>query len=458
MKEYTISTIAQITGGKVVYGAPSQKVSSFSTDSRTISPGNFFIPIKGVHFDGHAYIKEAVKRGAVGYVFQDQMHDQTVSDPSVAVIKVDNTLVAYGAMAHYHRMHCDALKTIAVTGSNGKTTTKDMIATLLSARYSVHATSGNFNNLIGVPRTLLDIGEDVPYAVLELGMNAPGEIKALSEMVFPEIAVITNIGWAHIGELGNVDRIADAKAEIVNGLQLDGVLVINRDDDYYEYISSRVEQKIVTVGVNNDADFCASDIQCRGDMISCMVHIKKKKQSHRIELPIVGIHNIYNFLFAVAVSYICGLDFDDISSELEHIVLPKMRTQMYTSDGVLIINDAYNANPSSLKAALRMIDTITVPGKKVVVLGDMLELGDYSHQAHVEAGRDVAGSSAEVLITVGSLAQLSVDPLSRLKSCVCHSNTEVTRTLSTMLCAGDLLLIKGSRGNKLEEIVTSLHK
>ena len=139
-------------------------------------------------------------------------------------------------------------------------------------------------------------------------------------------------------------------------------------------------------------------------------------------------------------------------------MLPKMRTQMYTSDGVLIINDAYNANPSSLKAALRMIDTITVPGKKVVVLGDMLELGDYSHQAHVEAGRDVAGSSAEVLITVGSLAQLSVDPLSRLKSCVCHSNTEVTRTLSTMLCAGDLLLIKGSRGNKLEEIVTSLHK
>lgn len=428
-----------------------------SIDSRTVRAGNVFIPIVGERFDGHDYVQAAMNNGAVASLWQSGH-----SDPprDVPLIFVEDTTEALQRLAHVYRMEL-AVRVIAVTGSNGKTTTKDMLASILATTYKTLKTEGNLNNHLGLPLTLLKLDEHDEMVVLEMGMSERGEIKLLAELAQPEAAIITNIGEAHLLQLGSREEIARAKLEVLHGLKEGGLLVYNGDDETVERIMPEFatpQLKTFRFGLKSSNDYYPLGIMF--DEQGC--HFTFNENGHpACYIPMLGKHNVSNALAAIAVSKYMGVDSAHIKRGLQHIQLSGMRAEMVKgSNGITIINDAYNSSPTALKAAIQLVEELQGYAKKIIVIGDMLELGEEERQFHEEIGVALNSDHIDYIYTYGPLAE-HISNKARLTFApdrVYHMNDkkQIAAHILQTCDEQDLVLVKGSRGMQLEHIVSLL--
>lgn len=454
MEPLRISELAHATHGKIYNADTDFFITGVSTDSRQIKPGDLFVPIIGESFDGHSFIDKAADSGSVAV-----LTDRHLKNDQLPYIKVENTSVALLKVAGYYRKKFN-IPAIAITGSSGKTTAKDMIAAVLGQSLNVLKNEGNFNNTIGLPHTLFNLNKNHEICVLEMGMNSFGEIKQLAETVRPDIAIITNIGTAHIEFLESREGILKAKLEIIEFFNAHNTLIINGDDGLLRTIKSDTFS-IIRIGLDKSNDIYAFDIkQIDNKGIEFTAIIYGIKESFSI--PILGMHNVYNGLCAIAVGVSLGLPLEKIKAGLSSFKPPDMRMESLTlNSGMTIINDAYNANPESVKAAIITLKNIQNKDRKVLILGDMFELGDYTDTGHYEVGRHAALSGIDTLITIGERTKMTEQ--GALESGITEAyhfenNEEAKRCLESILKPCDTVLIKGSRAAKLEEIVNFLRE
>jgi UDP-N-acetylmuramoyl-tripeptide--D-alanyl-D-alanine ligase len=452
-----IEELAQLCGARLVQGDPNWQVRHISTDTRALERGDCFVALRGPHFDGHDFVNVAAERGASAAVVS--YPTRAANSPSAfALLQVEDTLTALHKLAtNYRRLMPPTTRIIAVTGSSGKTTTKEMIAAVLGRRFSVVKTDGNKNNHIGLPLNLLKLDACYDFGVFELGTNHPGEIAQLADLCRPEVGVITNIGLAHAEFLGDEAGVAHEKGALIEALPADGFAVLNADDRWQAEIRARMRGTVVTVGIESFANIRASDIKINGD-VKFRLNLAKKREDVVIRLRTLGRHQIYNALQAAAVGSIHGMDLDEIREGLETMEFPDMRMQPIERAGIRFVNDCYNANVVSMKAALQMFAETPCRGRKIAVLGEMLELGEHSRQSHLDVGGLAAQSGLALLVAVGEHGRLIADGAVR-GGLEAHRVLPVTDAVQAadLLCwllrDGDFVLLKGSRGVKLETIL-----
>lgn len=425
-------------------------IKGVSIDSRVINNQNLFIPFKGENVDGHKYVAQALKDGAGAVFYQkDVTLDKNIDGP---VIWVENTLKALQQLAKAY-LEFVGSQVIAVTGSNGKTTTKDMIESVLKPQFKVKKTQGNYNNEIGLPLTILELDQDTEISILEMGMSGFNEIELLSNLAEPNIAIITNIGESHMQELGSREGIAQAKAEIITGLRSNGVFIYDGDEPLLEsHVTKILDADIVSIGKDKD-----NTLVCQIEDIENAGIVFNINGGERFDLPILGEHNMKNATIAIAVGKRLGLSHDIIFNNLRKVELTGMRMeQHYTSDNKLVINDAYNASPTSMKAA---IDTLSImKGRKIIVLGDVLELGPDSQMMHENVGRYLEGKNIDALFTFGAASKfISNTGKAHVTQAEHYEDKQaLITTLQNYVQSEDKILVKGSRGMKLEEVVEAL--
>jgi UDP-N-acetylmuramoyl-tripeptide--D-alanyl-D-alanine ligase len=454
-----VEELAQLCNARLVQGDPNWPVRHISTDTRAIERGDCFVALRGPHFDGHDFVNDAVMRGASAAVVS--YPTRAANSPSAfALLQVEDTLTALHKLAtNYRRLMPPTTRIIAVTGSSGKTTTKEMIAAVLGQRFNVVKTDGNTNNHIGLPLNLLRLDPGYDFGVFELGTNHPGEIARLTEVCRPEVGVITNVGLAHVEFLGDEAGVAREKGSLIEALPAngDGLAVLNADDKWYPELRARTRATVIRVGIENFADIRASDIKINGD-VKFRLNIAKKREDVIVRLRTLGRHQIYNALQAAAVGYMQGMELDEIREGLETMEFPDMRMQSIERAGIRFVNDCYNANFVSMKAALQMITETPCRGRKIAVLGEMLELGEHSRQAHLDTGGLAAQSGVALLVTVGEHGKLIADGavnrgMESHRVLTVANATQAADLLRWLLRDGDFVLLKGSRGVKLETIL-----
>lgn len=422
-------------------------IENFVTDSRNLNKGDFYVPIVGEKFDGHDFITEAFSKGAIGC-----FSTKEVDIPEgVFLLKVDDTLKAYQDVARAYR---DSTKVplVAITGSVGKTTTKDMIAAVLGEHYNVLKTEGNLNNFIGLPRTLLNY-KSQEIIVLEMGMNHFNEISVLSNIARPDIAVLTNIGHSHIGNLGSRENILKAKLEIVEGMNENGVVIANNDDLYLKTIKDKLKQKIVTYGIKNKSDYMAYDVVMTDD--GTAFKIKDNGNVYTVKINLPGEHLVYNALAAWAVGKLNNVSSEEIVRGIENFKLSKLRMDIREVNNIKIINDTYNANPESMRAALSTLSKMNGE-RKIAVLADMLELGEMSKDIHFELGKFINDLGIDDVFIYGEeakfIAKGAIDS-GKKDVKIFNNKQELINELKQFLQAKDVVLVKGSRGMKMDEVV-----
>jgi len=453
---FTAKGIVRICGGKLLSGAENIKINNFSKDTRTIKYDDMYAAIKGDNFNGNQFAEKAMRKGAVGAIVDEDIA-QNVLDKyeDRVIIKVENTIKALQDLAKYKRDKYN-IPVIAVTGSVGKTSTKDMIASVLSAKYDVLKTEGNLNNEIGLPLTLLKLNNHTAV-VVEMGMNHFGEIHKLTNIAKPTIAVITNIGTSHIGNLGSRENILKAKLEILDGLSKQGKVFVNNDNDLlHKFYIENKEYNIITCGINEESDFFGYDINLNEKSSNYAVNINNTRRN--ISVPIGGKHYIYNSLIAVAIGNTLRVDIKDIIQRIEKCELTKMRMNVQTvKNNILLINDTYNASYESMKYAIEYLGNIE-NRNKIAVLGDMGELGEFSIGLHRKVGEEVFKNGIDILITVGRDAKYIAERLKELKNnqnniYQCENADDAIHILNNILQEDDAVLVKGSRMMKLERII-----
>lgn len=454
----TLEDLVHATGGRCLnVGKNGDKlITSITTDTRQITEGSLFIPLRGNRFDGHNYIEEAFKKGACMSLTENP--NQVTTDQTI--IWVASTHKALLDLAQYYRKQFK-LPIIAVTGSVGKTTTKDLIAAVLSKKYNTLKTEGNFNNEIGMPLTVFRLEDHHECAVVELGMNHFGEIERLSRALLPDIAVITNIGVAHIENLGSQEGILKAKLEILEGLKAQGPLIINGDDVLLQTVASK-EHPLITYGRASKHSYFAEGYTTKDNHM--MVQITTPKASYPVIIPALGEHMMYNGLVAVAIAEHLGLTKEEILEGLMTYKPSQMRMNIETSpQGVTLINDAYNASPDSMKASLKVLNDYEAKGRRIAVLGDMFEMGEHGPKLHEEVGAFIAELDLDTLYTVGPLARLIAEKAEamntkRLKCQKFDTKEQCIKVLQQTQQQGDIILLKASRGMAFEEIANAIRK
>jgi UDP-N-acetylmuramoyl-tripeptide--D-alanyl-D-alanine ligase len=457
-KMFSVDEIVSATQGKLVGGKKGHEFSGVCIDSRMVKPGQLFIAIKGDRFDGHDFIPQALEAGASGAILS--MRSRHLRFQNKVLIQVEDTLTALQEIARVHRSRFN-IPVIAITGSNGKTTTKEMAASILAHQFRLLKNEGNLNNHIGAPLTLLRLEPAHQVAVIEMGINRPGELRRLCQIAQPQVGLITNIGPAHLEFLGNVEGVALAKAELLEALTPEGVAILNADDEYFQFLATKVKGGLMTFSLRSQADVMASAVVLhpdRGPTFRLKIRTGSKPGEIEVSLSTVGKHNIYNALGAAAVGAYMGVDLDVIRQGLEDFKPVSMRSQLMELQGFRVLNDAYNANPASMRSALETLAGLGPSGQKIAVLGDMLELGGPGEVAHREVGREVARAGIQYLITLGSLAeQIAQGALSAGMddSRVMHSQgpEDAGRMILSVARPGDCILIKGSRKMKMEKIL-----
>lgn len=418
-------------------------------DSRSITEGCLFFAIKGDRFDGHAFVAKAFEQGAAAAVCSDDVEADGV------IIKVDDTRRALMALAAYNRSKYQ-IPVVGLTGSVGKTTTKDMVAYVLSSRYRTLATEGNFNNEIGLPRMCLRLDDSIEAAVFEMGMSGFGEISRLTRTARPTIGLITNIGVSHIEMLGSREGILKAKMEILEGMDKDAKLVVNGDDDMLRTVIAKYPFRTISYGIDReDVDFKATDIVQNDDSISFTLSGRKK--TWQIEIPVIGRHNVYNACAAFICGGLAGVTPAEAIEGLKNYVPDERRQKIIDKDGVTLISDCYNASPDSIRASLSVLRQIPCKGKRIAVLGDMFELGDYAKKAHTDCGAAVAENGIDMLFALGNNAAYYIEGASDASDKVdarkYDDKDSLAADLKSVLAPGDAVLFKASRGMKMEEVV-----
>lgn len=459
---WTADEIMKATGGVVVSGKNKQTFTGVSIDSRAITAGELFVAIKGINHDGHNFAEEVIAQGIKGLVINKQKTEEILCDrlinPDVFCVEVDDTTKALGDLAAYNRTRAD-VSVIAITGSNGKTSTKEMTKAIVSRRFDTLSTTGNLNNEIGLPLTLLRLSPSHKWAVVELGMNHPGEIAKLAEICKPDIGLITNIGRAHLEGLKSIEGIMNAKGELLNGIKPDGTAVLNADDERVMHLARKTTRNVICFGLSKNALIQASSVEIKETSTSFI--LKLPDESIRVELPVTGQFMVSNALAAASVGYLLKFSAYDIKTGLENFTPAKGRMNISTlQNGITIIDDSYNANPDSMEAAIRSLSGFKGKKRGALVAGDMLELGMYSESLHKKIGELCAESGIERLYATGqfsaNIAAGAIIGGMDISSVFTGSQEDILSDLKEWLKPEDWILIKGSRAMGMEKIVIKL--
>jgi len=423
-------------------------IHGISTDSRRIQRGDLFIALEGENFDGHDFVEDAIRVGASAVVVSKPVKSQ----PEVPVIQVENTLKALWQLSAYYRRKFKK-PVIAVTGSVGKTSTKDMVAAVLSSKYCVHKSQGNYNNHIGLPMTIFGLENKHDLAVLEMGMSGFGEIRELTHIARPSIAMITNIGISHIEKLGSRENILKAKMEILEGLEENGTFMLNANDPLLRKANASFAGKVIRIGIDIDADYTGYDVVDMGQE-GVAFKVKLQGREYDVHIPALGRHNVYNALFGIACGVELGLNPEEILEGIRNYRPEKMRLNIVEMDGIRFIDDAYNASPDSMQAALQVLKGIAGGNRTIAILGNMLELGELASMAHQNVGKMCRELGIDFAAIIGENAQevgQGIGDESRYK--IFHTHDEIIQFMKGFLKKDDVVLVKGSRGMQMEKIL-----
>ena len=479
MKQIYIKDIIEICNAKLLCGNSEETLTDVIRDTREIKQGDTYIGFKGEHSDGNLLYEEALENGAKICILQESSlltnNQETTNKEAeldlikekiekkhnnASVILVKDTIKALQQIAEYKR-NLYNIPVIGITGSVGKTSTKDIIASVMSKKFNVLKTLGNYNNQIGLPLTILRL-KDENAMVVEMGMNMPNEISTLSKIAKPTVAVITNVGTAHIGNLGSRENILKAKLEILDGLQKDGILVINNDNDMLHnwYISkAHTAHKIITFGMENKSDIMPYDVELSENGSTYKIDLDGK--TYNVHISVGGNHFVLNSLCAIAIGRIFNIKTEDILSGIANFELTKRRMQVEkNANNITIINDCYNANYDSMKAALEYLGEIKAK-RKIAVLGDMLELGNFSKELHEKVGEEVAKNNIDMLVVVGEEAKHIVSKalekgLDNNRIYICKNNEEAIKIIKKISKPEDAILLKASNAMNFQEIFNSI--
>jgi len=433
------------------------EIKGVSIDSRHIKEGELFVALKGDRFDGHDFVPDAIKKGAWGALVERvALESKFASLGGIKnILPVEDTLFALQELSHMHRKKF-SIPLVGITGSNGKTTTKEMLAGILRQKGPVLKNEGNLNNHIGVPLTLLKLNKKHKTAVVEMGMSAPGEIDMLARLVSPTVGVNTNIGPAHLEFLGSLDGVAQAKGELLDNLRPDGAAVLNADDRYFGTLKSKFNGRIVTFGIENGADVRATDV--RQDRDYTDFTLTADGSTVKVRLQAIGRHNVYNALAAAAAAIAADMPLEAVKYGLDDFVPVAMRSEIKELQGRTVLADYYNANPASMEAALVTLMSLKSNKQAIAVLGDMLELGETSAEAHRELGRTAARLGVDIIITFGTLMKHTAEGalgagLPRERVLETQTHAEAAGLVRELSRPGDVVLVKGSRGMKMEKVL-----
>ena len=466
MASFSGEEIITATGGVLIGGSLRARVRRICTDSRSVRAGDLFIALQGETFDGHQFVKNVLELEVAGVLVKQSMGKKALAATRNAsrsrsscplVVGVDDTTRAYQEIAAFHRKRFQ-IPVVAITGSNGKTTTKEMVARTLQERWTILKTEGNFNNRLGVPHTLLRLTKRHQVAVVEMGVDAEGQTTRLCEIAKPTLGVISNIGPDHLEFFKSLEGSARAKAELLTGLPNDGTIVLNADDHFYEFLKRQMHCREMSFGMNAGAYVRASDIQDAGAQTVFRVHLRGKKRPNRVALNVHGHHNVSNALAAVAVGRALGVSMEKIVSGLKKFRPVTMRSQVKSIQGLTIIEDCYNANPASMKAAITLLKDLGKGKPTIAVVGDMLELGKGAKAMHRDVGAFIADQSVSSLIVCGDLGnEIARGARSRgmVESSIvrAQSSEQATAFLEHIAKPGDVVLLKASRGMRLEKVL-----
>ena len=452
MDATSLEIIAGWAEGRLVAGAASDKISVVCTDTRALKAGDFFVALRGENFDAHSFVAEAAKRGAAGAMVAEIPADLP---PGFGVVLVPDTLAALQKLAtNYRRML--ALQAVGLTGSNGKTSTKDLTMAVLREHFQVTGTDGNLNNHIGVPLTLLRARGGDQVGVFELGMNHPGEIAPLAAMIAPDVAIITNIGTAHLEFMGSHEAIALEKGMIAEALQPGGTLILSAHDEFSPAIAARTRADVVLAGIGTGEVFAS---ELRPHFSGTKFRLHADGRSVAAELAVPGEHMVRNAVLAVAAGRVFGLSLEACAEGLTKLRLTKGRLEQKVIRGIQILDDSYNANPDSVSAALCTLSSMPAAGRRIAVLGLMGELGAEAEHGHRQVGEIAARQHIDCVVGVGAEARWIADAAWRggvEKVLRVESTDEATKALRELAKPGDVVLIKGSRSAKMERIVEGL--
>jgi len=459
-----LATLLDVVAGELIGGSEDVTINGLAVDSRQVEPGSAFVAFTGDRVDGHAFLPEAIARGARALLVtreEDGFRElvATARRSDIALVLVKNPLTAVQDLGAWHRERL-ACPVIGITGSVGKTTTKDYLRSVLGTRLKVVATTGNRNNELGVPLTLVDAGADTEALVVEMAMRGAGQIARLCEIARPTVGLVTNVGVSHVEILGTQEAIADAKGELVEAIGERGRVFLNGDDGWSDALARRSRAAVTTYGTSETCDVRGADIEVRDGMPAFT--LQTGQGSACVTLGVPGRHNVYNALAAAAIGLYLELSLEDVVGGLERATFSGMRMETFVSASrVTVINDAYNANPTSMRAALEALADMPTTGRRIAVLGDMAELGSLAELAHFQMGELVARLPVDILVTVGERARRiaegaraegMADALIR----PCATSDEASEVLDDVLEAGDVVLVKASRVMGLERVVDGI--
>jgi UDP-N-acetylmuramoyl-tripeptide--D-alanyl-D-alanine ligase len=459
---WTIEEILEATGGALLSASGPDSFPGVGIDSRKIQPGEVFVAIKGDRFDGHDFIDAAVEKKAGCLLIRrdtaSRFENRNLEEKGVFVIAVDDTVSALGQMASFLRRKA-GIPVVAITGSTGKTTTREMTAAICRRKFETLSTAGNFNNEIGLPLTLFRLAPEHQLAVVELGMNHPGEIRRLSAICSPDIGVITNIGPAHLEGLGDIQSVAMAKGELLENIRLGGVAVLNADDEYSRKVKETAKSRVILFGTRGEAGIRAEDIRIKNETVSFTLVMPEARMD--INLNAYGAFMVSNALAAASVARLLEIGMEEIKAGLESFRAVEGRMRIYkTPDGVYVIDDTYNANPMSMEAAIRALTGSTGEKRGILVAGDMLELGDSAKHYHEQIGTIAGSTGVARLYLAGSYAAQVAKGAKAAgmagSNIFVGTKTDIIADLSEYLREGDWVLVKGSRSTGMEDVVNRL--
>lgn len=446
MELLKLDEIIKAINGEIIIKGEEANFSGVSTDTRKIEKGNIFFALKGDNFNGNSYVEMASEKGSVLCIVDENLFNEEKLQKYTSVIKVENCRKALLDLAEFYRSMLN-VKIVGVTGSTGKTSTKDLTAAALSAKYKVFKTEGNFNNEIGLPLMIFKLDNSYDVAVLEMGMNNLEEIHRMSKAARPDVALITNVGISHIENLKTRENILKAKMEITNFFNKNNILIINGDNDLLKNID-REDFKVIKVGIENKGEYFPSEIYLEEDKVS----FKVLGEIFEINLP--GKHNVSNGLLSIACGIELGMSLKEIKEGFKNLKGTGMRLDIIKEKNYTIVNDCYNASPDSMKAAIDVL--ININGKrKIAVLGTMKELGEESYNAHKEVGKYAKGKGVDLLITLGEYSTSYEEGFNH-EFKTFNSREEVAEFLKNNINLGDVILFKASRTMKFEEIIEIL--
>lgn len=465
MLTLTVETLLEVTGGEILAGTATTMVNGLAIDSRAVEPGAAFVAFAGEHADGHAFIEDALAAGARAIlVTRDDDAVRVAFDagarPGAVLIRIEDPIGAVEALGTYHRdrLMCPV---IGVTGSTGKTTTKDFLRSVLATRLRVVATAENRNNELGVPLTIMEAGAETEVLVVEMAMRGPGQIEHLCSIARPTAGLVTNVGVSHVEILGTEEAIASAKGELVRAIPEGGRVFLNGDDAWTDTLETYSAAPVTRYGLAEGSNVRAEGIEVAEDGTPSFTMVTDEGCADA-HLPVPGRHNVYNALAAASVALYLGVTLEDIVRGLEGATFSKWRMETFQSaTGLTIINDAYNANPTSMRAALSALQDVPTRGRRIAVLGDMAELGSLAELAHFQLGEEVAKSALDVLVTVGERGRRIAEGAlaagmdeDAVRPCV--TAAEASEVLDDLAEAGDTVLVKASRVMGLERVVEGM--